>query len=365
MQYLLMTALILISFSAVFPQCVIKGKITDKLSNEPLIGANITIVDKNLGAATDIDGNFILKNLKPGSYTLKTIYIGYLAESRNIKLQSLNDTIIVNFALTRQNIPLEIKVIAVPPKLFGTNLSIFGRLLMYATTETFSLFRIRTAYIKGERKDSTLDILTKPNNSLFEIDRDYEFQFFSRDTSDIRLWDNVNTSDDSVLYLKKFRYYHAQDLTFMMKDTLSYLIDSILFIPVMVLNRQDNRIRYQILEARFGYDFPQENFNDMDISRGFEKSGIRILYDSGEDMLKANEEKTIFIKLKIPSKLNFHIPYEKRPLNSSAIYPTYGFNLNKDTMKKYNRIRVGISIQFYDELGFRHDIYQSIHLRLE
>ncbi len=53
------------------------GKVTDKNSGEPLPFVNITIEGTNLGAATDLDGNYVILNIPPGNYTVKVQYIGY------------------------------------------------------------------------------------------------------------------------------------------------------------------------------------------------------------------------------------------------------------------------------------------------
>ncbi len=53
------------------------GKITDKTTGEPLIGANVLIQGTNLGSASDINGQFIIINIPPGNYTVKVSYIGY------------------------------------------------------------------------------------------------------------------------------------------------------------------------------------------------------------------------------------------------------------------------------------------------
>ncbi|MCW8805574.1 MAG: carboxypeptidase-like regulatory domain-containing protein, partial [Ignavibacteriaceae bacterium] len=46
----------------------ISGKIIDADTKEPLIGANIILMNTNLGAATDIDGNYFILNITPGTY---------------------------------------------------------------------------------------------------------------------------------------------------------------------------------------------------------------------------------------------------------------------------------------------------------
>lgn len=55
----------------------ISGRITDKSNNEVLIGANIILTGTNLGASSDIDGLYFIKNIPPGNYTLKASYVSY------------------------------------------------------------------------------------------------------------------------------------------------------------------------------------------------------------------------------------------------------------------------------------------------
>lgn len=57
----------------------IKGKIVDSFSQEPIAGATVVIINSNpvLGTTSDIDGNFIIKNVPIGRYDLKISYLGY------------------------------------------------------------------------------------------------------------------------------------------------------------------------------------------------------------------------------------------------------------------------------------------------
>ncbi|MDZ7765269.1 MAG: TonB-dependent receptor [Melioribacteraceae bacterium] len=57
------------------------GKITDAQTGEPLIGANVIIENTNLGAATDVDGNYFILNITPGTYTVKISYVGYSSKT--------------------------------------------------------------------------------------------------------------------------------------------------------------------------------------------------------------------------------------------------------------------------------------------
>lgn len=55
----------------------IVGKVVDKQTGDPLPGAGVIILETGQGTATDIDGSYILLNVRPGTYTLKASYIGY------------------------------------------------------------------------------------------------------------------------------------------------------------------------------------------------------------------------------------------------------------------------------------------------
>lgn len=55
----------------------ITGRVIDKDTGEPLPGVNVIMEGTMLGAATDINGMFIILNIPVGTYTLKSSYIGY------------------------------------------------------------------------------------------------------------------------------------------------------------------------------------------------------------------------------------------------------------------------------------------------
>jgi hypothetical protein len=55
----------------------IKGKIADQGTQERLIGANVLINGTTLGASSDIQGQFVIPDVLPGSYLLRIYYIGY------------------------------------------------------------------------------------------------------------------------------------------------------------------------------------------------------------------------------------------------------------------------------------------------
>lgn len=55
----------------------IGGRIMDKKTQQPVIGANIVVEGTARGAASDMDGHFMINGLRPGSYNLSVHYLGY------------------------------------------------------------------------------------------------------------------------------------------------------------------------------------------------------------------------------------------------------------------------------------------------
>lgn len=78
----------------------IGGKITDNSNNEELIGANVLIIGTNYGASSDIDGQFGIKSIPAGKYTLKISYISYQSVT-------VEDVIVEAGTETKINVALE------------------------------------------------------------------------------------------------------------------------------------------------------------------------------------------------------------------------------------------------------------------
>ncbi len=55
----------------------IAGKVTDSKTGEGIPSAVVTIVGTTLGAAADFDGNYVIVNVPPGTYSVSVSYVGY------------------------------------------------------------------------------------------------------------------------------------------------------------------------------------------------------------------------------------------------------------------------------------------------
>ena len=69
----------------------------DAQTGETLIGANVVIKDPYMGAMADLDGNFSLEGLAPGTYELVGSFIGYTPITEKVTVT--NDVVVVNFNL--------------------------------------------------------------------------------------------------------------------------------------------------------------------------------------------------------------------------------------------------------------------------
>jgi outer membrane cobalamin receptor len=86
----------------------IQGTITDGETGEPIADANVLILNNDIGAATDEDGNFFILNVTPGSYTIEISCLGY--GTKRI------ENVIVEYDKTaRVAVPLEPTTIEIAP----------------------------------------------------------------------------------------------------------------------------------------------------------------------------------------------------------------------------------------------------------
>jgi TonB-dependent receptor len=81
----------------------IKGVIFDKESKEPLVGANVIVKGTSLGAASDLDGNYVIQNVPVGRRTFLISYIGYSTDTVVVNI-SASKEIVKNFYLSANSI---------------------------------------------------------------------------------------------------------------------------------------------------------------------------------------------------------------------------------------------------------------------
>lgn len=83
-----MSLLAVQAFGADIADVDLKGRVKDRQSNEPLIGATVQVVGSSVAAVTDVDGNFQLTGLRDGIYDIEIKYVGYkTAVKRQVKIE--------------------------------------------------------------------------------------------------------------------------------------------------------------------------------------------------------------------------------------------------------------------------------------
>ena len=91
----------------------LSGRVTDKETGEPLMGANVIIEQTKLGAATDINGDYYVLNIPPGLYNIKVTMIGYGTQIvEQVRIQ-VDLTTKINFELKSSSVQVGSEVVVI------------------------------------------------------------------------------------------------------------------------------------------------------------------------------------------------------------------------------------------------------------
>lgn len=97
----------------------IEGIIIDAETKAELIGANILIINSTTGAATDLDGKFIIENVPVGNYSIKISFLGYTPIIKTDIIVRSNRITLVNGELSTSS--LESDEVVVEAEYFQKN----------------------------------------------------------------------------------------------------------------------------------------------------------------------------------------------------------------------------------------------------
>ena len=104
LHYLFTWGLILILFglidaTQIMAQGKIVGHVKDKTTGEPLIGVNVIILDTYMGAATDLEGDYVIVNVPVGVYSVQASMVGTAKILSTNVVESQNQTTRFDFEL--------------------------------------------------------------------------------------------------------------------------------------------------------------------------------------------------------------------------------------------------------------------------
>ncbi|TDK44082.1 TonB-dependent receptor [Algoriphagus formosus] len=77
MKTKLLSLLFIFLSGTILAQSVVKGRIFNPVNNEPVAFANVLILETELGAISDEDGNYEIQNVPPGLYNIRASFVGY------------------------------------------------------------------------------------------------------------------------------------------------------------------------------------------------------------------------------------------------------------------------------------------------
>ena len=116
---------VFLSFSLWAQTGVICGTVTDAKIKEPLIGASVVIEGTTVGAITDIDGNFRIENVKPGTYTVAASYVSYQTQTvKDVPVVACQEAVL-NIELSDANLQLQ-NVVVVAQRKLGTEMAVLN-----------------------------------------------------------------------------------------------------------------------------------------------------------------------------------------------------------------------------------------------
>lgn len=113
LKYNLIFLIILFTTTLTFAQSTgkIKGKVLDAQTGEGIPFANVFIENTTIGAASDVDGNYVILNVPPDVYTVTASYIGYQKVTRTNVRVNVGFTTSIDFSLPSGTVEMDAVVV--------------------------------------------------------------------------------------------------------------------------------------------------------------------------------------------------------------------------------------------------------------
>jgi outer membrane receptor for ferrienterochelin and colicin len=91
-------------------QGVVSGKVIDAMTGEPLIGANVVLMNTAIGAAANMDGEYTITRMPAGEQTLVIRYLGYVTATVQVTVIP-GETVVLDISLQPDHVSGEEVVI--------------------------------------------------------------------------------------------------------------------------------------------------------------------------------------------------------------------------------------------------------------
>ncbi len=118
----------------------VQGSVKDSQTGEALPGANMLLQGTSMGAASDLNGNFVIRNVPPGSYQMRATYVGYNAKTVDVKVK---DGELVTLVVKLDAVGIKGKEVVVTAQASGQNSAINQQLSSVQVTNVVSAAKIQ------------------------------------------------------------------------------------------------------------------------------------------------------------------------------------------------------------------------------
>ena len=131
------------------------GTITDASTGEPLIGCNVILQGTSFGAASNLDGTYIIINIPPGRYTVTASMIGYAKSNVTDVIVRSDLTTTINISITQEAISGdEVTVVAERPLITkdltaSTAIIDGGMIDKLPVTEVAEVLELQAGFVQG------------------------------------------------------------------------------------------------------------------------------------------------------------------------------------------------------------------------
>lgn len=128
---------------------IIEGTVTNSETNEPLPGANVIVKGTYYGAATDLEGHFLISGVSPGNYDIEASMMGYKVMLQTGIQVKPNTTVKIQFLMEQTVLT------------FGEEVVVIGKKPLFDVDETASISRVSKDDIQQKIVSSIEDILSE------------------------------------------------------------------------------------------------------------------------------------------------------------------------------------------------------------
>ncbi|RYY35834.1 MAG: carboxypeptidase-like regulatory domain-containing protein, partial [Sphingobacteriaceae bacterium] len=113
LRFVIFTLILSAGYLSALAQGTVTGKILSAVNKTALAGASVFLNNATYGATTDENGNFTMRNIKPGQYQLIVSNVGFEEHIQTIQVD--------NTVLNLNNIELLPRVTELRPVIITTN----------------------------------------------------------------------------------------------------------------------------------------------------------------------------------------------------------------------------------------------------